>query len=838
VLVALAATATLGVILLAQHQASRTEEVVRIVAVLKGFASGMAETADRSLSAIDMALVEMKGALSILADSGDHWQDWPANRGHTFLHARKLRAGMPQVRDFALYDRDGWQLFHSSMTPAPHISVADRPYFEELKNGSVSAVYGPYRGRNTITYTFAIAHRLEDRPDAFSGVLFAGIEPDYFRNVCEQLRPDPAMSGMFVNLKGIIVAACNGPGRVDTPVAAAIGDNPLDITFAMPSFESFRSARTIVFRHDLPAHPGVSVVVTANTKALLAGWHRLDVTYLTLTGGSIAAMVFACLGIAAYLSLAAQREADLRRNNERLKAADAAKSRFLATISHEIRTPMTGIIGMADFLIKTPLNDDQKSYVDTMRASAKTLLTILNDILDYSKIDADKLTLDVVNFDAGILTEETVRLFWPKAVEQGCSLSIAPGDRDALPRLKGDPVRIKQVLGNLVSNAVKFTKNGTIVVRLRHEAAGAGVRLIFEVEDTGIGISAADLANLFAPFSQAGDPATREQGGTGLGLAISKRLAEQMGGEIVATSTPGRGSLFRFTCLVQPGTAEGIVASDPQPLAAVPPLTILVVDDNAINRRIVTLGLEQRHHLVTAVGNGAEACEMAARQRFDLILMDMQMPVMDGVTATRRIRALPPPGSKVPIVALTADALAEHRASYMDSGLTDILTKPIEWDQLDAVLARLHGAAPPPAETADAPLLAGADSGIATLPLVDAQRVLEFRGMMKPQAFDDLILDFISSSSRQLSLLESEMGQNRIPASHGAVHAIKGMFLNIGGVRVATIAGDIQRCDSLEAAESLFTALKKAIDDTTRELERLRAVELPREMIAKPRTRR
>ncbi len=323
-----------------------------------------------------------------------------------------------------------------------------------------------------------------------------------------------------------------------------------------------------------------------------------------------------------------------------------------------------------------------------MRSSARTLLTVLNDILDYSKIEADRLNLDCIPLDAVILTAETVRLFWPKAEENASSISLDTAGLATLP-VKGDPTRIKQVLGNLVSNAVKFTTNGKIIIRLPHTDMGERIRLVFEVEDTGIGIFEADMGRLFQPFHQTDAGSARKFGGTGLGLAISKRLVDLMDGEIGATSQPGRGSSFRFTCLVDRGRPEDLTVGLHETVA-VRPMSILLAEDNPINRMIVKVGLENRKHAVTMVENGAQAWEAAASRRFDVILMDMQMPVMDGTEATKRIRALPLPFSEVPIVALTADALTEHRAAYMEAGLTDFLTKPVEWTEVDIILARLH----------------------------------------------------------------------------------------------------------------------------------------------------
>jgi PAS domain S-box-containing protein len=511
--------------------------------------------------------------------------------------------------------------------------------------------------------------------------------------------------------------------------------------------------------------------------------------------------------------LAEERLVEARKAAE---AADRAKSVFLAMMSHELRTPMTGVIGMADFLSETPLNPDQKLYIDTMRSSARTLLTVLNDILDYSKIDANRLTLDCITFDAVALTTEAVRLFWTRAEDNACTLTLDTGDLTTLVVL-GDPNRIKQVLGNLIGNAVKFTRNGTITVRLRCLEAGERLRLGFDVEDTGIGISEDDQKRLFQPFSQTDTGATRKFGGTGLGLAICKRLVDLMGGEIGVTSRLGRGSLFRFTCLVDRGRQKDL-ASEPEPSPAVPPLTILLAEDNPINRMIVKIGLEQRRHRVSAVENGVHAYEAAAKQRFDVILMDMQMPVMDGTEATRRIRTLAPPFSEVPIVALTADALVEHRATYMEAGLTDFLTKPVEWGKVDAVLARLSARAKGSSAPNTGSSGPAADEHEA--PLIDRARLLSIHTLMAETDFSELIRELIDCARDEMSQLKAAIDQGDLPLAYRVAHTLKGMFLNIGGVRIATLAHDLQACRDREAANALFQTLTIAIEDTVAELGR------------------
>ncbi|MEI7610045.1 MAG: ATP-binding protein, partial [Rhodospirillaceae bacterium] len=362
---------------------------------------------------------------------------------------------------------------------------------------------------------------------------------------------------------------------------------------------------------------------------------------------------------------------DLEKARDAAEEASRAKSAFLAMMSHEIRTPMTGIIGMAEFLSAKEMGPDQRTYVNTMLSSARTLLSILNDILDYSRIEADSLALESTPFDVVVLVTDVVRLFSTKASENGNVVVADLGGVDSLV-VEGDPTRLRQVLGNLLGNAVKFTKHGRITVRMRHAPARDGMRLEFEVEDTGIGISEAEMERLFKPFSQVDVGTARKFGGTGLGLAISKRLVEMMNGEIGVTSRSGQGATFRFSCLVRTGILASVEAEER--VIPVGPLDILLAEDNAVNRMIIRVGLEQRGHQVTMVENGLQAYEAAAGRTFDLILMDMQMPVLDGCEATRRIRALPKPSCDVRIVALTADAIIEHRQGYVEAGLDDFLT--------------------------------------------------------------------------------------------------------------------------------------------------------------------
>ena len=394
-------------------------------------------------------------------------------------------------------------------------------------------------------------------------------------------------------------------------------------------------------------------------------------------------------------------EQQLRQARDAAESAAAAKAQFLAMMSHELRTPMTGIIGMVDLLHDSRMTDEQRHFVSVLRSSAHSLLTVLNDVLDYSKMEAGRLDMERIDFRPAAVAQEVVALLSNAASQRGNSLVLRWGD-DALPALCGDPTRVRQLLFNLVGNAIKFTERGTVSIEGDARTLPDGrVALAFDVRDTGVGIAPDVLPTLFRPFQQADSSTTRRFGGTGLGLAICRHLVEAMGGEISVDSRPGSGSTFRFVVRLEPaGTMPPLpLEQDLLPAAGMAGLRLLVAEDNPTNRLLVGTRLRRAGHRVDLVENGLQAVEAVRGNEYDVVLMDMQMPELDGVGATRAIRALRGPGAGVPIVALTADALPEFRARCMSSGLDDYLTKPIDWKALDRVLRRYA----PAIATADAP---------------------------------------------------------------------------------------------------------------------------------------
>jgi signal transduction histidine kinase/ActR/RegA family two-component response regulator len=375
---------------------------------------------------------------------------------------------------------------------------------------------------------------------------------------------------------------------------------------------------------------------------------------------------------------------DLTRAAAAAEASNKAKSSFLANMSHEIRTPLNGILGMAQVLGNERLTTSQRERVRTILDSGQTLMTVLNDVLDLSKIEAGKL--DILPMDAEI---ESVflhlhKLFLPRALEKSIELSVKIDDR--VPKmLKFDYVRIHQCVANLISNAIKFTKAGGVAVSVGHEAVDADECMIsVAVSDTGIGISAEAAARLFSEFSQADASTTRQYGGTGLGLAISRKLARMMGGDITVTSQLGAGSTFtlnfRAAVASSPKVASTPVLSQENRWrsAALQALRILLVDDNAINRSVARLLLVPSGVVVTEAANGQEALDRLAERQFDLVLLDVHMPVMDGTETIRHIRAAETSWRDIPVIALTADAMNGDKERLLSIGMTGYVSKPIE----------------------------------------------------------------------------------------------------------------------------------------------------------------
>lgn len=573
------------------------------------------------------------------------------------------------------------------------ISVADRPYFQLARAQPNQHVFlsAPIVNRLTGGRVFPLIWPMRDKQGDFAGVLIANISANYLERLANSGIGGPGTSLIAVLYDDGTVIAINAPYKIpqantnewqtEPVLAQALAQRP---THTAELYGHYRVDGAVAgiegqWQFHNWAHASLPFGLVVGTRLDSLNQQALQTLLPVGLGATILLLILTLSAALLYRLLAVQQKAV-----HAAQAADQAKSDFLAMISHEIRTPMTAVLGVNRLLARTSLDNRQKDYVKALDVAGETMLALLNDLLDLSKLDAQKLKLSEADFCPDQLAEELVSLYSAQARDKGLALNWA-SPNPPLPVLRGDARRLRQIIGNLLGNAVKFTQSGSITLAMDViPTQSAMLHLRVEVRDTGIGLSAEEITRLFKPFSQAGGIGGQRLGGTGLGLAVCKKLISLMGGQIGVNSTPGVGSQFWLEVPLPRGdaalaTLEAVALDDSKALER---CRILVAEDIALNRRLLTDGLSAMGAVVTEAADGLEALHLLEPGQFDIVLMDMHMPNMDGLQALGQIRRLPPPKRDLPVIILTANTLGDEQRRYRSHGADSVLGKPIEWPVL------------------------------------------------------------------------------------------------------------------------------------------------------------
>ena len=709
---------------------------------LRNISLTLAEQADRTVQGVDMALASM--AEFVTAAGADSATDFPRKMAGAAVHTmlREKLVGLPYINAVTMIGSNGDLINFSRYWPIPQVNVADRDYFIALRaDRTLPHVFSvPVRNRGDNAWTVYLARRAPSRDGGFTGLLLGAIELTYFEDFYRKVSLGAGGAISLTRLDGVNLARYPAAGvtgmRFPDGGLRALHGSTVGVIQDISPVDGAIRIKAAARLANFP----LFVLVTQTEAVALADWHSVAWLLSLITAGCAAAILVAALAIGHWWhqqqSLGQARtehaeaeqaralvEAELARQHERHAEAESrAKSGFLAMMSHEIRTPMNAVLGLAGSLADTPLAPAQREVVKAIRDSGDSLLRILNDILDFSKLEAGRMTFEEAPFSPATLTQNAVSVLGPRARAKGLDM-IAVSDPALPAALLGDAGRIRQILLNLVSNAVKFTETGGVTIKA-HCAGREGDAAAVEwfVRDTGIGIPPEHLGNLFREFVQADNSISRRFGGSGLGLAISKRLVEQMGGSIGVELTPGAGTAFRvrLTLPVADAPADSApIVQDPtmalkSRLAALGrPLRVLFAEDNPTNQFVALQMLKPLPVYVDVVGDGLEAVEAASSFAYDMIFMDMRMPEMDGLAATRLIRQRGGTLALVPIIALTANAFPEDVKACLNAGMNQFVTKPVSRDVLFSAI--LRALSPPEQGSATAPPAA---AGAATpLPL-------------------------------------------------------------------------------------------------------------------------
>ncbi len=709
-------------------------------------------------------------------------EDW--QQGGRFLTQSAFLVSMTDAKGIVI---------SSNIGDGKPVDVSDREHIRVHLDGKADTLFisKPVLGRVSKKWAIQLTRRMEFPDGSLAGVIVGSFDPGVIAAF---------HSSVIIGKQGTIsVIGDDGVVRVRSPLMEEGLGRDLSKTRdwaargALPEGDSvYRQVSSI----DNIERIFLSRRIRGTTMRLVVGQSTQEVFHATEADAvwDRMAAAIATLWLLALSWLMLRNQRSLAQARDKAEEGARAKSEFLATMSHEIRTPLNGVIGLADLLSSTRLDKQQSGLVQSLKTSANQLLGLLNDILDLSRLEAKKSDIEHVDFSIQLLAQEVIDLLRPGARDKGIELTleIAP---EVLPAYRGDPTRVRQILFNLIGNGIKFTDKGFVSLTITAEPSPGLHRhaLKFTIADTGCGIPEDAIGKLFQEFSQVDSSISRRFGGTGLGLAISKRLANAMGGRIEVFSIVGIGTRFEVRILLDGGD----VAKLPQPEATPDPravdvgggLDILLAEDNRTNRFVISQQLQLLGQRVDMVNDGQGALEALATKRYDLILMDMMMPVMDGLEATKAIRRLAGPLSETRIIALTANSSAEDKEACRQAGMNGFLAKPVTRTQLTEVL-KVELAMMRAANRAPGPPPGSSVGSLPSPPLsVEAQgapAVAAFR--INPDLCRDIgeagaqeIVDiFVEECVEQLAELRQVLAGNDRPAFRRLVHSIKGSSAELG----------------------------------------------------------
>jgi signal transduction histidine kinase/DNA-binding NarL/FixJ family response regulator/HPt (histidine-containing phosphotransfer) domain-containing protein len=826
---------------------------------LKRHSLTLAGQAERSFQSIYLILSSIGDHLTLHGVYDNDSYVAAMRHKETFEFLRDRLTGLPQLEAITMIDASGKLINFSRYWPIPDVNVSDRDYFKALSGNSRLSTFisEPVKNRGTGTWNIYIAHRVNSSNGDFAGLILAAMSLQYFEDFYRSISLGAGSTEALLREDGTLLArfpASPDIGKIvaseDVKRLAAVGGGTARGPSPLDGLDRIKAVKKL-------AGVPLTILTTQTETSVLAGWRKTVKLVAGFTGGMILVLILAAMVVArkwqqqellrqvqlekqhAESAKVLAETALLRQQERAAEAANRAKSNFLAVMSHEIRTPMNAVIGLTSSLLDSELAADQREVVQAIHTAGDSLLEILNDILDFSKLETGNFTLENIPFAPISVLDNLVGVVRASADAKGLRLRFQ-GAAEMPPGLLGDPGRIRQILLNLTSNAIKFTARGEISVTFEclHRSE-TSARMRWTVTDSGMGIAEDRLGSIFDDYTQADSSVSRRFGGSGLGLSICRRLVEQMGGEIRATSQPGHGSTFQFELTLPICDAPSLQAGDEDCSIALlrmridesgRPLRILIVDDNRTNRLVAARMFQEFDVVIVEAGDGLEAIDAVEKYEFDIIFMDMRMPEMDGLTATSIIRASGGRLARVPIVAFTANAFADDQEACMRAGMNDFVAKPVRKKFLvQAALRALWGADIENLRGSAAQMSDMFSSEPAGMPSDDTE-------LFCRRPFDELVAEigaddafeayqaFVEDAAERLDRLQASVPPGPRVAKVDA-HSLKSTSATFGFDRMSAIAARLEReAEQLEAVDTraILADLRRAFDDGVAQFEALR----------------